>query len=556
MFCSPCSCVSHLFSKAIRRPNTKKMSKHIVFEGWLTKSPPSKRIWRAKWRKRWFVLRQSGELPGQYFLDYYADRNRRRMKGTINLDLCEQVDAGLHMERGTGTSLDPKVRGSVFTVRTTTRIYHLEADSEDDMEKWVAAICRVCGLHATDETRERMGPYQNSIPPMSVAHDQYDVSDNGVYIRISDCITGIRPQDRRAFTFDDEDLIESSKSFERDYCGRHPLSYLQPQPEIRVYAPTTPETPPTAIYRAATASCSVSTGASTSGQASMVAQDSDEESYASEEEDPDNLSLLEGHVNIIYPTDPDWDITLSRTTFTRHRPLSAPKPAPAPAAASAPAVVTKQPPPQPPPQPQPQPQPSCSHYPTTNGLATEPKFIGPPVPPRPPKPFQGPKLQEPTETENAAAAPPQPMSYLTVPGRRSQSSPASPGRALAVAPSHSRDDDEEMACAAPSSHYFNLTLPMPPAVDRALKPRHSSHSFGHLSHIPPGGYPDPPRSDVLQYLDLDFQTNRPPMKPADVAKRKAAIAEAKSTYKTVDFVKTEAFNSTREDAEAFRLHQQ
>lgn len=63
------------------------------------------------------------------------------------------------MERGTGTSLDPKVRGSVFTVRTTTRIYHLEADSEDDMEKWVAAICRVCGLHATDETRERMGKY-------------------------------------------------------------------------------------------------------------------------------------------------------------------------------------------------------------------------------------------------------------------------------------------------------------------------------------------------------------------------------------------------------------
>lgn len=44
-----------------------------------------------KWRRRWFALRQSGELPGQYFLDYYADRNCRRLKGTINLDLCEQV---------------------------------------------------------------------------------------------------------------------------------------------------------------------------------------------------------------------------------------------------------------------------------------------------------------------------------------------------------------------------------------------------------------------------------------------------------------------------------
>lgn len=45
-----------------------------------------------KWRRRWFSLRQSGELPGQYFLDYYADKNCRRRKGTIDLDLCEQVN--------------------------------------------------------------------------------------------------------------------------------------------------------------------------------------------------------------------------------------------------------------------------------------------------------------------------------------------------------------------------------------------------------------------------------------------------------------------------------
>ena len=44
-----------------------------------------------RWRRRWFVLRHSGELPGQYFLEYYTDRNCRKLKGKIDLDQCEQV---------------------------------------------------------------------------------------------------------------------------------------------------------------------------------------------------------------------------------------------------------------------------------------------------------------------------------------------------------------------------------------------------------------------------------------------------------------------------------
>ncbi|PSN37264.1 hypothetical protein C0J52_17319 [Blattella germanica] len=46
-----------------------------------------------RWRRRWFVLRHSGELPGQFFLEYYTDRNCRKLKGKIDLDQCEQVDA-------------------------------------------------------------------------------------------------------------------------------------------------------------------------------------------------------------------------------------------------------------------------------------------------------------------------------------------------------------------------------------------------------------------------------------------------------------------------------
>lgn len=70
--------------------------------------------------------------------------------------LC-QVDAGLYMARTAHSALDPKLRGSVFTIQTQSRIYHLEADCDADMEKWVDAICRVCGLRATDERAIVMG---------------------------------------------------------------------------------------------------------------------------------------------------------------------------------------------------------------------------------------------------------------------------------------------------------------------------------------------------------------------------------------------------------------
>lgn len=61
------------------------------------------------------------------------------------------MDAGLHMERAGNGTLDPKLRGSVFTIQTQSRTYHLEADCEAEMAKWVDAICRVCGLRPTEE---------------------------------------------------------------------------------------------------------------------------------------------------------------------------------------------------------------------------------------------------------------------------------------------------------------------------------------------------------------------------------------------------------------------
>ncbi|KAI5702677.1 hypothetical protein M8J75_002940 [Diaphorina citri] len=93
-----------------------------------------------RWRKRWFVLRHAGEIPGQYLLCYYTDRNCRKLKGQIDLDQCEQVDAGLRFENR------KQKYQHMFDLKTPKRTYYLAADSEDDMNRWVDAICHICGL--------------------------------------------------------------------------------------------------------------------------------------------------------------------------------------------------------------------------------------------------------------------------------------------------------------------------------------------------------------------------------------------------------------------------
>ncbi|CAH0716384.1 unnamed protein product, partial [Brenthis ino] len=504
------------------------MSRNIVFEGWLTKSPPSKRIWRTKWRRRWFALRQSGELPGQYYLDYYADRNCRRLKGSINLDFCEQVDAGLHMERSSNCSLDPKMRGSVFTIQTQTRTYHLEADCEADMEKWVDAICRVCGLRATDEIANTTGVYQNhamtvskhenatmkvksankNATPMpvndqknsstavnnksyntvsvsdqpsnavTIINDQYDCSEStGPYIPISECITGVRAQDtQRAFTFDPKDIVTSTKiPFER-------TSHLN-QPQIKI----------------------------------------------------NNIELSENESNI----SEDECRSLNNCQSTGE--LTVAK------------SFTKM----------------SIHQLRHDGGGDS----GPPVPPRPPKTFamskdlchresfHGPKIQEPTD-DNASAFP-----WMRQPRRMSQTqgAPPSPGCSISHSAMRTTDDDEEDANTGHSMQYWNLCT-LPPAVDRALKPRHSSHSIGNANnalHSVQFTASEETKPDVLQYLDLDLQTSKPTpsnsqevSRPTTIIHGKSSSNDEESAYKTVDFLKTEAFNITRQDAEASRSNQQ
>ncbi|CAA9996539.1 unnamed protein product [Nesidiocoris tenuis] len=145
---------------------------------------------QQRWRRRWFVLRHSGELPGQYFLCYYTDRSRRTLKGQIDLDQCEQVDAGLQFENS------KHKYQYMFDVCTPKRVYYLAAETESDMNKWVDCVCHVCGLKSYPQDENACESEENSslVEEVNQTFESPPVSPSstasGPYIPISECITG------------------------------------------------------------------------------------------------------------------------------------------------------------------------------------------------------------------------------------------------------------------------------------------------------------------------------------------------------------------------------
>nr|XP_020513885.1 GRB2-associated-binding protein 1-like [Labrus bergylta] len=187
----------------------------VVCDGWLRKSPPEKKLRRYAWKRRWFVLR-SGRLSGEPdVLQYYKNQQSRRPIRTINLNLCEQVDAGLSF---TKKELESSF---VFDLRTEERTWYLVAESEEDMNRWVSSICLLCGFNPTDDVPDRTsvsttsstsGPTSialatGSVPPpynpVRVRNSDGNTEDD--YMWLSHCQSHIRPP------------LGSSTSLETDY---------------------------------------------------------------------------------------------------------------------------------------------------------------------------------------------------------------------------------------------------------------------------------------------------------------------------------------------------
>uniref|UniRef100_A0A8C5E8B2 PH domain-containing protein n=1 Tax=Gouania willdenowi TaxID=441366 RepID=A0A8C5E8B2_GOUWI len=120
----------------------------VVCAGWLRKSPPEKKLRRYAWKKRWFVLR-SGRLTGDPdVLEYYKNDHTKKPIRVIDLNLCEQVDAGLTFSK---KDLE---HSFIFDIKTIDRVFYLVADTEEEMNKWVRHICDICGFNPTDEGKD------------------------------------------------------------------------------------------------------------------------------------------------------------------------------------------------------------------------------------------------------------------------------------------------------------------------------------------------------------------------------------------------------------------
>ncbi|ODM98163.1 Protein daughter of sevenless [Orchesella cincta] len=174
-------------------------TKEVVHQGWLTKSPPTKAIFRPRWRRRWFIVK-GGSFPHQFVLEYFTDESCRRQKGLINLDECEQV----HTICGPLNVQDR--HRYTFHLRTPSRIYYLASDTEQEMNKWVEVLCQVCGLKIVEDEADGNIVYarpsnENSKPLEVQSTDVHHESDDssptpsnkspsGPYIPISECFTG------------------------------------------------------------------------------------------------------------------------------------------------------------------------------------------------------------------------------------------------------------------------------------------------------------------------------------------------------------------------------
>ncbi|XP_052401594.1 GRB2-associated-binding protein 1 isoform X2 [Carassius gibelio] len=130
----------------------------VVCTGWLRKSPPEKKLRRYAWKKRWFVLR-SGRMTGDPdILEYYKNNHAKKPIRVIDLNLCEQVDAGLTFNK---KDLE---HSFIFDIKTIDRIFYLVADTEEEMNKWVRCICDICGFNPTDSEDSAKNSHQVNVP--------------------------------------------------------------------------------------------------------------------------------------------------------------------------------------------------------------------------------------------------------------------------------------------------------------------------------------------------------------------------------------------------------
>ncbi|XP_019379987.1 PREDICTED: GRB2-associated-binding protein 2 [Gavialis gangeticus] len=94
-------------------------------------------------------------------LEYYKNDHSKKPLRVINLNFCEQVDAGLTFNK-------KELQDSyVFDIKTSDRTFYLVAETEEDMNKWVRSICQICGFNQSEENTDTLRNIPMSHGPRS-----------------------------------------------------------------------------------------------------------------------------------------------------------------------------------------------------------------------------------------------------------------------------------------------------------------------------------------------------------------------------------------------------
>ena len=88
-----------------------------------------------------------------------------------------QVDAGLSLKFESGA----RSNKHVFDLKTSKRVYYLATKTEEEMNKWVACICSVCGLKMRDEEPEN-GRGNRYSPQPSAEKSPNNTSNNSAHL--------------------------------------------------------------------------------------------------------------------------------------------------------------------------------------------------------------------------------------------------------------------------------------------------------------------------------------------------------------------------------------
>nr|CDJ82031.1 Pleckstrin homology domain containing protein [Haemonchus contortus] len=133
------------------------MADSIYMEGWLIRSrergmhfPPFK----SKWVRRYFVLRVCDKRLGTYALDEFRKEDKRRLRKSLDLVRCVQIDSHLQLADSSCATTSrfggfQWIFSLYFTKGTSsqkkTPLYFV-SESEEKMKDWVYNLCRACRL--------------------------------------------------------------------------------------------------------------------------------------------------------------------------------------------------------------------------------------------------------------------------------------------------------------------------------------------------------------------------------------------------------------------------